>query len=203
MRQYNPRASDVHRKRPKSVCQYPDGTLSLQHRVPGVPQEKMQRRPRPQALGLGRTDPKDGQRALTHPMSSHAHTTVSPLTFLRGQGGVAPLCTPVRTTNASESARSDLSRGPEDLRARCKRFGSSKISKTKNRNFSPIRSTKRTFRGLCTPAPPPRTGRPRAAVGAHPLDLLHPPALKFPTSHIVFPTSHDSRLRSGPGPRAP
>jgi len=146
---------------------------------------------------------KTTECALTHPMSSHAHTTVPPLTFLRGQGGVAPLCTPVRTTNASESARNDLSRGPEDLRARCKRFGSSKISKTKNRNFSPIRSTKRTFRGLCTPAPPPRTGRPRAAVGAHLLDLLHPPALKFLTSHIVFPTSHDFRLRSGPGPRAP
>ena len=74
--------------------------------------------------------------ALTHPMRSHAYTTVPLLTSLWGLGGVAPLCTPVRPTNASESARNDLSRGPEDLRARCKRFGSLKISKTNNRNFS-------------------------------------------------------------------
>ena len=69
-------------------------------------------------------------------MRSHAYTTVPLLTSLWGLGGVAPLCTPVRPTNASESTRNDLSRGPEDLRARCKRFGSLKISKTKNRNFS-------------------------------------------------------------------
>ena len=69
-------------------------------------------------------------------MRSHAHTTVPLLTFLWGLGGVAPLCTPVRRANASEPARNDLSRGPEDLRARCERFRSLKISKTKNRHFS-------------------------------------------------------------------
>ena len=57
------------------------------------------------------------------PMHSHVRATIPHLTFLGSASGVAPLCLSVRPTSASESAKSDSSRGPEDLRAQCKRSG--------------------------------------------------------------------------------
>ena len=64
-----------------------------------------------------------------YPQTMCAHMPTQPFftsPFLKGLSGVAPLCPSVRSTNASEFAKNGNSRGPGDLRARCKRLGPSK-----------------------------------------------------------------------------
>ena len=80
---------------------------------------KCSKRGPPKTTITGTACPACLQDAPCFSSTAHAHTTFLHFTFLRGLSGVAPLCSSVRPTNASEFAKNDSSRGPEDLRARC------------------------------------------------------------------------------------